>query len=136
MRYIKQVCKKQIFPPLLLAAITLSLTSTSRTQPVNYHMYVYNECRSMIDVSASFFPFNQGKMQSSKTSVRPGTQEMVAVSDRAAFGIEAATDGMAWDKMEFNTSVAEYTHVLSCACTGTDCPSPWPGGASTRQYGR
>ncbi len=134
MKRTKDDVKRMFFA---VSMVTLSLISPKlEAQPINVYLYIYNECRSTIDVNASFYLFGQSKKQSSKTSVRSGTQEMVAVSNRGTLEMEASTEARVWDKIEFNSSIAEYIHVLSCSCFGSDCPSTWPGSALTRQYAK
>jgi hypothetical protein len=113
--------------------VMLPIPSLAET---NFHLYVYNECKSDVEVTATYFPIGKDQKTSTTTSVRSGFQQMVAVSDRASFTISSKTTDKSWDTIEFNTKVSEYTHVLSCGCEGTECPNPWPGLAQTRQNGR
>ena len=116
------------------AALFYMLVPASAFAQTTFHLYVYNECKSDIDVVASYFPIGKDQRNESSTTVRSGSQQMVGVSDRNAFVLSAKTNGKRWDTLEFGVDVPEYTHVLSCDCQGTDCPDLWPGPLRTRQH--
>ncbi len=122
----------RLMPPA--TAFFCTLLSASAFAETNFHLYVYNECKTEIEAVATFFPAGKDQQSESSTTVRSGSQQMVAVSNRNVFLLSAKTNGKKWDTQDFAVDVDEYTHVLSCDCQGLDCPDRWPGPARTRQH--
>ena len=118
----------------LISLVFIGIASATALAQTYHHMYVFNECASDIDVSATYFPIGKNEQVTSSTTVRSGSQQMVAVSEHNTFLLQPVTTNKTWDVVEFNTNVQEYTHVLSCDCKGPGCPDQWPGPPITRQH--